>query len=791
MKKTILSLLLLIAYAFSFGQNTKTINQNFNWDESPIIHNPYELSFPMEILSFEGAIYDDIHPTLPMASYRWEVPAQGKLSVEIINIQYEPLDKKPTEDDAFIQSDLVFNKKINKNRNQHFAGLTFIPIIKNGAGQYQKVISIEINVNFKSSPSSTILRGPNTFTSVLSEGDVYKIRVNQNGVYKLTYNFLKNDLGIENLDDIDPRKIQLLGNGGGMLPEPVSNFRHDDLEENAIIINGENDGSFDDNDYILFYGEESGQWIHDDPNDVFEYQKNIYTDFNYYFIKIGTNNGLRVTSRSSISNTEYTSTSFDDYQHFEEDQRNLLHEFGGAQGSGKMWFGDIFSLTNERTYPNLFNFENLELDENVVLSGSFAGRSSGNSTFSIEVGNEQFNTSNITAVNLQNGESLYAKTVSIFESFQPQGNQFDVTLTFNASGENEGWVDFLTMNARRQLTMSSGSSQMSFQDQRSTDFATTTFNISNANNAIIWDITNPQVPISQENSNGSFGVESNDLRHFLIFQTDGNLLTAEASGKVENQNLHGLDNLDMIIIYTNDYLEVVERLRDHRSSHSGLVVKLVRLDHIYNEFSSGKRDVTAIRDFAKMLHDRSPQFKYLLLFGDGSFDYKNIQELNTNTDSEISHNIIPPYETNQSLHPITAFPSDDFYGLLSDGEGNSNLSGDLDISIGRMPIKNLEEANDVVDKIINYDTSPSTFGDWRNQLVFIGDDEDSSRHTKDADEVSELVADENPVFNQDKIYFDAFQQISTPGGQRFPDATEAINQSIFKGVFCNLFFYRI
>ncbi|HFC00045.1 MAG TPA: type IX secretion system sortase PorU, partial [Phaeodactylibacter sp.] len=227
---------------------------------------------------------------------------------------------------------------------------------------------------------------------------------------------------------------------------------------------------------------------------------------------------------------------------------------------------------------------------------------------------------------------------------------------------------------------------------------------------------------------------------------------------------------------------MAEKLRDHRMSHSNINVTIVRLDQIYNEFASGAADVTAIRDFAKMLLDRSDQFKYLLLFGDGSFDYKNITGLNRSDDGETNNNIIPPYETNRSLHTIYAFPSDDYFGLLSEGEGTPNLTGKLDIAIGRLPFKNEEEATDMVDKIIHYDTSPNTLGDWKNRIAFVGDDEDSGKHSIDANGVSNLLKSEHKVYNHEKIFLDAYQQVSTSGGQRFPDAVSDINRNIFKGL---------
>lgn len=782
MKKIILSLLLILGFSYLFGQSTKTINQQFNWAGEPIIHNPFEINNPLKIYSFDGAIFRDQHPSLPVASSRYQVSSQGKLSVEIINVQYEPLDKNPTEDDAFLNEELVFKTNISQNRRNFFANISFIPIIKEGSN-FRRVVSIEYKVVFKPTSVASTLRGPNTYTSALADGDIYKVSVENDGMHKLTYDFLKTDLGIENLDNIDPRNIQVFGNGGGMLPEPNSIERYDDLEENNIFIQGEDDGSFDQGDYILFYGEGPGEWVYSTTNNRYNYIQNIYAKAKSYFIKIGNSNGLRVTSQSSLSNTAYTTNSFDAYAHFEEDQRNLLFEFQGAQGSGKLWFGDIFSLVNERIYNNVFTFDNIITSEDAIIMGRFAGRSAtSGSVFRVKIGNQEFTTNGISKVNITNGESTYANMVTLAETFKPSGSVFDATVTYTGSGDSEGWLDYLTMNVRKQLTMSGN--QMSFRDAQTLAHESSTFELINADAVNIWDITDSEHPKLQEtsgNNQKSFGIGTTTLKNFIAFNPSSDLLTPTANGKVENQNLHAIDNIDMVIVYAQGFEEQAERLREHRSSHSGLVVELARLDHIYNEFSGGAPDVTAIRDFARMIHERTDQFKYLLLFGDGSFDFKNIKELNSKEDEGLFHNIIPPYETNQSLNPISAYPSDDFFGLLSEGEGTPTLGGDLDIAVGRLPIKTVAEATAVVDKIINYDTNPNTLGDWRVKLVFVGDDEDSSTHSKQADDVSDLVTGEHPVFNHDKILFDAYQQVSTPGGQRYPEATDAINQSMFKG----------
>ncbi len=109
------------------------------------------------------------------------------------------------------------------------------------------------------------------------------------------------------------------------------------------------------------------------------------------------------------------------------------------------------------------------------------------------------------------------------------------------------------------------------------------------------------------------------------------------------------------------------------------------------------------------------------------------------------------------------------------------LSGRLLLSVGRLPLNSLQEAELIVDKIIRYDKQPEAFDDWRNRMVFVADDEDGNLHLSDADEIADRIQRQQPSVNLEKIYLDAYNQVSTSGGNRFPEVTEGINQAIFRG----------
>ncbi|MFN7120297.1 MAG: type IX secretion system sortase PorU, partial [Saprospiraceae bacterium] len=305
-----------------------------------------------------------------------------------------------------------------------------------------------------------------------------------------------------------------------------------------------------------------------------------------------------------------------------------------------------------------------------------------------------------------------------------------------------------------------------------------TFQLDNANaNLSIWDISNPLQPKNQaftlNNNQITFGAATATLKTFIAFDRNQGFLEPEKVGKIANQNIHGIEQTDMIVVYHPDFEAEAQRFTQHRAQHSGLTVSAVRIDQVYNEFSSGKTDPTAIRDMVKMIYERNNRLKYLLLFGDGSFDTRNIYNL--------GGNFIPVYEKDD-FDPVETFPSDDYFGILYNAAEFNPLSGNLNIAVGRLPVKTTSEAQAVVNKIINYDTKQEALSDWRNRLVFVGDDEDGNRHTGDANSIADQIRNQNRFLNINKVYLDAFPQVAASGGNRFPEAKAELNRSIFKGV---------
>jgi len=605
--------------------------------------------------------------------------------------------------------------------------------------------------------------------SVLSNGNWYKVAFDSTGIYKLDHNDLS-QMGF-NLSGISSSQIHIHGHPGGMLPERVDAFRHDDLPELPIKVVDGGDGSFDSGDYLLFYGESPHQWTYDQNQDIFKHKKHAYDDKSYYFVNIGSPDGKRITTAEEIQGEATTTiNSYDEHLFHEKDLQNLLN-------SGRRWTGEKFDLETSRQFN--FDLSHQVSTEPVHFRGRFVARSTSSSTFTINTGSEFENVS-IPAISLGYNNKYAEDEIKSF-SFNNNTEQLQLSITYNKSNSSSiGWLDYIELNFRKQLRLSNG--QLTFRDQSSVSAGETgRFELSyNNQQPEVWNVTDPVNATRQIISNAgnqiTFKASLDSLQRFIAF--DGSsFLDPELIGNVPNQNLHGISgNVNYIILSRPEMADQAERLANFHRNKSDLNVRVIEINKIYNEFSSGSQDVTAIRDFFKMLYDRSSDgegFQYALMFGDGSFDYKDIIENNTN--------VIPTYQVRNSLHPVSSYATDDYFGYLDDGEGL--LTGDrLDIGLGRLPIWTQEQATAAVDKIISYGSdSQEVMGDWRNLLTFIGDDEDNNSHAQQANQLANMIESNHPEYNIQKIFFDAYQQEATPGGQRYPSVNEAINTRVEKG----------
>jgi hypothetical protein len=713
---------------------------------------------------------------LPVFSTQMPLNQLGDLTFSINNAVYELLANAKEYDlsESLIGNNIEVKYEIHYYKKQPVATVYFIPLTKSGFGAIQKLVSCEVEV-FVSPKAAKRLGSTPSYaqSSVLATGNWYKFGVTKNSVYKLDYNFL-NSLGL-NPANIDPRNIRIYGNGGGMLPEENAAYRHDDLKENSIIVVGESDGRFDQGDYILFFAKGPDSWSYNETDQAYQFEKNHYANFYHYFITADLGSGKRVAAIPSLNTSNVIVNSFDDYDAHELDEYNFLT-------SGREWYGDLFNFSiTSKDFS--FSFPNIDNSNPAKIRAALVARSTtSSSTFTVNANGQTIINKNIGTVSPSYTDT-YAREEIVTATF-PSASSLNLTVNFsNPSSSAEGYINFLELNVRRNLTMSGD--HLVFRDRTSVGAGNKSkFILQNTNSNIrIWDVTNPvdveAVTFTTSGNSVEFIAATDTLKEFVAFYEGGNLPVPVASGKIANQNLHAIGQPDMIIVTNNDLYSNALSLANHHIQRNNVSAKVVKTDEIYNEFSSGTQDISAIRDFMRMLYDKAgsdqslmPQ--YLLLYGDASYDYKDRVTGNTN--------IVPTYESPSSLNPISSFCTDDYFGCLDLSEGGSMTDNNdfLDVAIGRLPVRNNIEAQGVNNKIIVYQ-SPASLGSWRNELCYVADDEDNNIHLNDAELLSDFISTNYPAYNIDKIYLDAYTQVSTPGGNRYPDVKDDINRKIFSG----------
>ncbi|NVO21435.1 MAG: type IX secretion system sortase PorU [Bacteroidetes bacterium] len=604
--------------------------------------------------------------------------------------------------------------------------------------------------------------------SVLSSGAWYKIAVAKSGVCKLTYADLQ-AMGLS-IDQINPQDIRIYGNGGGMLPEYNAVKRFDDLQENAIEVVGESDGRFDAGDLVLFYAKGPVNWRYNSSQKLWESYQDPYSDSAYYFLTTSLGKGKRISSVANETATPTDIVTTYDYRTFhEKDAVNLIK-------SGRSWYGEIFDITNSYTFT--FDIPNLVPGSEIHLKTSTAARSTSNSYFSCNSGTTSWNIVHSPISTYYN--SPYASGSTDYRKITVQSTPVEIKMQYNrATSTALGWLDAINLTAKCNLNFKGG--QFDFRDTSSVgDGRIARFKVSDAaTKAAIWEITDPlncKKVISQQQGNElDFTLHTDSLREFVVFDNN-DLITPRFVSRINNQDLHGISSADLVIISPAIFYDQALRLATYHNTVDDLNSIVVSPELIYNEYSSGAPDVIAIRDFMKMLYDRggsTSKPKYLLLFGDGSYDNKDRLPNNTN--------FIPTWQSSESFDPVRSEVSDDAFGLLDDTEG-LYYSDPVDIGIGRLPVKTVAEAQAMVDKIIHYsEKAAEVMGDWRNIIGFIADDEDGNEHVHDADMMAGFIHDHYGNFNVDKIYLDAYTQVATPSGARYPDVNAAITQRVEKG----------
>ncbi|MDL2141478.1 type IX secretion system sortase PorU [Flavobacterium tructae] len=780
--KQVLILYLFLLPFISFSQ----INGDFTLDWQ----NKKEMSFgdsKLKIPYFSGNSfrYDTTKKSIILLLNLTESGYSNYNSIQIFNVVYESVSTADLGDLSLENIPEKPNEtlKTTTSRDLKQVFLSLSPIVKEG-NSFKRIRSFSYKKTTdsaaKNNNTSSFQKANTIYNSVLATGDWYRFYIEKSGVYKISRSFLQS-LGFDP-GKTDPRRIKIYGNGGKMLPLANNTYYPEDLAENAIQIVGETDGVFNNEDYILFYGEGVENWSTESQTNL-----NLYDTKSYYYITTTGGDGKRIAPLNQpTGNSTLELNTFDDYQFHEIDKINIAH-------LGRQWCGESFDITQEQEFS--FNFPNIDTSVPVKIELKAASAAYTPTSFSISANGQNIGNLNFQALALNSDIKYYNQELPSNAAFTGAEN-VKIKLTYNNNGVpgSKGYLDFINLTAKRKLLGIGKQFRFQYNLAGSTP-GIANYTIGNAA-AIsqIWDVTDPTNTLKIENNNQanlSFKASLGEIRTYIALDpADYYAPLKESQPKVANQNLKGtlfrnaqnsFQDIDYIIVTPKNLVSQAEKLATFHRINSNLNVKVIPLENIYQEFSSGKQDVAAIRNCIRYLYNNASasekRLKYVNLFGDASFDYKDRITNNTN--------IVPVYQSVISNSTGEAsFASDDFYGLMDANEGVVVFPfGGIDIAVGRMLISDNAQAAEMVNKVLEYHDQKS-FGNWRNNIVMVSDDSDRSSDASlqsRQNTLADAISTQKPFLNVEKIFLDAYTQEASAGGSRYPKARTDIFNAFEKG----------
>ncbi len=607
-----------------------------------------------------------------------------------------------------------------------------------------------------------------TSSSALSSGLWYKAKITKDGIYRIDFEDLAG-IGLN-----AGNEVAVYSNNFGLLSYYNDDSAPDDLLKTTVYVNRGQDGIFNNGDYILFYGRSTHRWIYDPTANDYYFKRHYYSDTAVYFIKLN-EPPLEISLMDNEGSPDYFSDVSDYMDIHEEEENNILR-------SGREWYqpvppGTVFSI--DLSAGSYIRDEGADTEYDIRV----LGRSENQTVMRLYNNDELISSLMIPEVNIYNTSGTYARIVEEHGIMNMTSQDQDISVTFynNGDANAKAWLDYLILKTKIKNTYLSPDDGFFLIRDKNTvhEGYITEFSIqSGYDDLFIWDITGDNVirEIQKVYSRGEyrFIAKTDSLRTFIAFRLQDAHKPVLENKPVPNQNLHQDEQYDMIILSHPLFSNYAGQLAEIHYTNDSYISKIVSPEEIYNEFSGGIPDISAIRNYIRMVYNRNKgsnkPLSYLILFGDGSFDNKKLPPENPN--------FIPTYQTQNSNISISSFTSDDFFGLLDEGEGE--YEGLLDIGIGRIPVSDTVQAAAILTKIKDY-ISPEYNGPWRNIIAMVADDEDSNIHMNDSDNLAKIISEAEPSFNIEKIYLDLYKQVTSVNGDSYPDATRAINDRINDG----------
>lgn len=721
----------------------------------------------------------------PVATYSLPLPDYNPFGEYAAFIEYPELTQVPSsclEAWGLQACDIpewpVINTSVGISRHEAGLDVSFLPLL-NRDGKIWQIESYKLTITETiptMAPGRDGTSGPSdryTHESVLSRGRWIKIGITESGIYKLSYSKLRG-MGFQN-----PDSVRLFGYGGAMLPEQKLQNLPDDLQEQPLWRGG---------DYVLFYaqGPVSMEW----SGVELVHRNNPYSDAGYYFLTdrqdipqwgetavSGSPSAFETLPTDSIYGTAVTS--FRECAVHEEDQfswyrsgRRLFEKYDYAIGPSRIYHFDT---------PGM-------VEGNATLAVAFTSNDAAANRLSASVLDQTAGTLYIPATGSQEAAQLVEKT---FAFRSAETDRIDVKLTHDRTSGASGHLDYLRINYDRLLDMKN----LPFLRFR------TSGNINNVSFAIrgtgssvqVWRISDsgkadiiPSCHVHSEAGDTTITYAADFLKSDILIAVNPGASFPEPTviGQIGNQNLHASDPVDMVIVVpqSGQLTAQAQRLAQAHREIDGLSVLVVNAGCIYNEFSSGTPDATAIRRFMKMLYDRAGNAdsapRYLLLMGSGAWDNRMHVSDFAGCRPE---DYLPCYESDNSLSHTMSYVMEDYFGLLDDSEGVNLLTEKTDLGVGRLPVTTEQEARKVIDKIIAY-MDGSASGKWQNEILVLGDDGDDNSHMEDADAVASLMASSYPDKRIRKMYWDAYPMEVSASYNGYPTLRARLLEKLKDGV---------
>ena len=607
--------------------------------------------------------------------------------------------------------------------------------------------------------------------SVLKEGRWVKIRVEKAGIYQITHSSLRS-MGFAN-----PEKVRLYGLNVEVLPENGLENLDDDLVELPLL---RTEGK------VLFYGRGTTRWTLSSVNSrtsQFTHFNNPYATSTCYFLTENTDGeplDLEAFAYETESNAP-TQITFPEHALLEQDEFSYMN-------SGRTFFYAYdFQSGNIQTYT--LPLPGIADQSHVNLNVQFVAKEA--SSYTVTFNDTVLATQAISSPS----DSYESATLSnsrydISPSRRSEKNTIKLVHT-RGSGIS-GHLDYIQADYLRRLSLQDN--ELLFRPSRSGDqvFVLT----EGKSETIFWHINGTT---NLEEVAGTFDSSTNTWRvpfstntdipnawkdeEIVAFNPSASFPSPTVVGTIENQDLHALSSLDYVVIVptSGKLLAQAQRLANAHVEQDSLRTLVITVDKIYNEFSAGSPDATAIRRFMKMLYDKAESDddkpKNLLLFGDCYWDNRLV----TSALRKISANdILPTYQSDNSLSHTKSYVLEDYFGLVDDNAPSNVLRAKPRVGVGRIPVTTVKEAKDVVDKLLTYIYNKEV-GSWKNTIGVLCDDGNANVHMEDGDAVIEQTTRLTPDFRIQRIYWDTYERVKSTTGNSYPATQKDIDKLMQDG----------